>query len=561
VLAEPVQTTLEHGEPLAAVTFCAVDLETTGGSADSRITEVGAVKYRDGERLGSFQTLVDPREPIPRPIARLTGIDDRMVAGHPAIEQVLPAFVEFARGAVFVAHNARFDFSFLNRDLGRLDYPLLPGPPVCTARLARRVVWPDVPNVRLATLARYFRTRATPIHRALDDAEACAEVLHGLITLARRLGILTLGDLHEAVRARGRPNFAKIRLADGLPHSPGVYVFRDRSGRALYVGKSKDLRARVRSYFYGDERKKVENLLRDVSSVEGIPCAGDLDALVVEARLIRAHEPTYNRRGTTWRRAAYLKLDPSEAWPRLKLVRAAKEGDGCCYLGPFGSSARARLVQDAIEDVTPIRRCTTSMGASTRFAPCALADMHRCHAPCDGRTDRERYGELVRRLVSSLSTRPGGLLEALEARMWALADGERYEDAALARDRLRALAEALRGARQDTWLVGAGSLVVADDEAGVALTFDRGALVRVDDAEPADPLELPCPRERAAELSAVRSWLARHRPRVLAAQVPLAEPVDGGAAIARIVAQAQALNRGSEGASHGRRGRRRERDR
>jgi DNA polymerase III epsilon subunit family exonuclease len=207
-----------------------------------------------------------PEVPIPPFITHLTGIDDRAVASQPPIQEVLPAFLEFFRGSVFVAHNARFDFSFLNANLMRLDYEPLPAPPVCTARLARRVVWPDVPNVKLQTLARYFRTRAEPNHRALADAEACGEVLHGLLELGGRLGILTLGDLHEAVRARGRPHYGKIRLADHLPHAPGVYLFRGRDGRVLYVGKSKDLRARVKSYFYGDERKKIDDLLAETTA-------------------------------------------------------------------------------------------------------------------------------------------------------------------------------------------------------------------------------------------------------------------------------------------------------
>src|SRR5213078_3609752 len=182
-----------------------VDLETTGGSpTDHAITEIGAVTYRGGERLSAFQSLVNPRQPIPP----------------------------------YVGHNASFDFGFLNANLLRLDYDPLEGPPVCTARLARRVVWPDVPNVRLATLARYFRTRSIPVHRALADAEATAEVLNGLIELGGRLGIATLGDLREACTARGRPNFGKIRLADLLPRSPGVYLFEDRAGKVLYVGKA-----------------------------------------------------------------------------------------------------------------------------------------------------------------------------------------------------------------------------------------------------------------------------------------------------------------------------------
>jgi DNA polymerase-3 subunit epsilon len=534
VLSAPVQTTLEEGVPLREVPFVVVDLETTGGSPrDSKITEVGAVRILGGERLGTFQALVDPGESIPPFISHLTGIDDYLVRGEPPIEAVLPAFLEFARGAVFVAHNARFDFSFLNENLGRLDYPVLDGPPVCTAKLARRVVWPDVPNVRLQTLASYFRTRVKPIHRALDDAMACAEVLDGLIDLGARLGILTLGDLREAVRARGRPHFGKIRLADDLPHAAGVYRFVGGDGRVLYVGKARDLRARVKSYFYGDERKKVESLLGEVRRVEGEETpGGELEALVLEARLIRQHEPAYNRRGKTWRRFAYLKLDPAEAFPRLKVVHRASDRVGCACLGPFSGTAAARLAKEALEEIVPLRRCTRSMGARTRFAPCALADLGRCPAPCDGAIDPERYGELVRDLLSSLES-PDGLLAALERRMGKLADAERFEEAASMRDRLRALAGALHRSRQDAWLVGAGRLeVVADGERRLA--FVGGSLARASDAD-VEPISIPCPRERADELSAVRSWLGRNPVRLIACEAPLAESVDGGARIARIL--------------------------
>ncbi len=146
------------------------------------------------------------------------------------------------------------------------------------------------------------------------------------------------------------------------------------------------------------------------------------------------------------------------------------------------------------------------MRAATRFAPCALADMGRCPAPCDGRIDPERYGELVGRLVSSLTVSPGELLGALESRMSRLADQGRYEEAALVRDRLRALAEALARTRQDAWLVGADDLHLTTQE-GLALMFHRGTLTPAGERAEAPPLSLPCPRERADELAAVRSWL------------------------------------------------------
>jgi DNA polymerase-3 subunit epsilon len=522
----------ELGTPLAEVTFGCVDLETTGGApAAARITEIGAVTYRGGERLGEFRTFVDPGVPIPRFITHLTGIDDLVVRGAPPVEAALPALLEFLRGTVFVAHNASFDFRFLNHDLTRLGYDPLPGPPVCTARLARRVLARDVPNVRLATLAQFFRTATQPTHRALDDAEACAEVLHGLLELGGRLGILTLSDLHQALRARGNPHLAKIRLTDHLPRRAGVYLLRraptaSGPGEVLYVGKAKDIRARVRSYFYGDDRKKVEALLAEAGAVEARPCDTELEALVVEARLIRRHQPRYNRRGKAWRRYTYLRLDTSEAWPRLKVVRRVS-GRGE-YLGPFRSRRAALLAKEALEDAVPIRRCTPAMGRATRFPPCALADLGRCVAPCDGRVTPERYEELVRSLRHALSY-PGGLLEALEDGMRRLAGAERFEEAASARDRLRALVQALRRGRQERWLVEPDRLVVRTGSRTV--TFRHGALERRGDER---GYGWPVPLEAADEVAAAAGWLGRGDARVIAADVAPSEPVDGGADLARL---------------------------
>jgi len=536
VLLEPVQTALGDAVPLDEVDFVVVDLETTGGSpVDDAITEIGAVRFRGAERVGSFQSLVDPERPIPRYIAHLTGIDDRLVAGAPALFELLPSFLEFARGAVIVAHNATFDVGFLNANLLRLDYEALPAPAVCTAKLARRLVWPDVPNVKLHTLAGYFRTRVRPTHRALDDAEATGEVFQGLLDVGRHLGIQTLGELYHACSARGRPNFAKIALAEDLPRSAGVYVFRDRTGGILYVGKANDLRARVKSYFYGDERKKVQDLVAAVASIDTLPAHTELEALVMEIRLIAKHLPRYNAHGKRWRRFAYVKLDPAEAWPRLKIARSADLDDGAIYLGPFASSARATLAKEALEEAFRIRRCTRAMGRRTRFAPCALADMGRCLAPCDDRTDPGCYGAVVEELRDALE-RPGELLRHLEARMSELADQERFEEAAHARDRVRALADALSRMRTDRWLAN-GRLAFATGD-GHRLELLSGALQHGADTGAlgaGPPIGSPAPRERADELSVVRSWVRRHRPHVVACDVAPSEPVDGGAEIARLL--------------------------
>src|SRR2546422_2539081 len=171
-----------------------------------------------------------------------------------------------------------------------------------------------------------------------------------------------------------------MRLADQLPRGPGVYLFQGRDGRGVYVGKSKDIRGRVKSYFYGDSRKQVQDLLTETVAVDGIQCGSELEALVLGARLIRSHRPKHNRRGKRWRRYAYLKVDTADAFPCIKVVREPK-GEGA-FLGPFGTSQLARLAKEALEDAFPIRRCTKAMRASTRVSPCALGAMGRRLAPC-----------------------------------------------------------------------------------------------------------------------------------------------------------------------------------
>jgi len=264
----------------------------------------------------------------------------------------------------------------------------------------------------------------------------------------------------------------------------------------------------------------------------------ELAALVVEIRLIAHHLPRFNAHGKRWQRFTYLKIDPDEAWPRLKAARRADLDDGAWYLGPFTSAGRAALAKEALEEAFAIRRCTRAMGRRTRFPPCALADMGRCQAPCDGRTTPERYGELVEALREAID-RPGAILRSLVAKMDALAAQERFEEAALARDRVQALADVLARMRIDRWLTH-GTLSLRGDD-GDVVTLVGGAL---DLPHPvvagAPPIGWPPPRERVDELAVVRSWLRRHPMRVLSCERPPSEPVDGGAEIAELLGRIQA---------------------
>jgi DNA polymerase-3 subunit epsilon len=435
----------ELGRPLRDVTFCVVDLETTGGSAaaGSMITEVGAVKVRGGEVLGEFQTLVNPHQAIPAFIAVLTGITDTMVATAPRIEQVLPQFLEFAHGCVLVAHNAPFDVGFLKHFAEQQGRPWPRFEVLDTAKLARRVITrDDAPNCKLSSLAVVFKSTTTPNHRALSDARATVDVLHGLMSRLGNLGVHTLEELQTFSSRVTSAQRRKRHLAEGLPHAPGVYLFRDDRGRVLYVGTSKDLRTRVRTYFTASEtRTRMGEMVGLAASVQGIECSTPLEAEVRELRLIAEHTPKYNRRSRFPERVHWIKLT-REPWPRLSLVRHVID-DEADYIGPYASRRSAERSVAALHEAFPIRQCTPRMPKVPAMSACALAEMGKCLSPCDGSVTAEDYARVVAELRGSLLHRPDRVIASLSRRMELLSAASRFEDAGSWRDRLSSF---LRGA-------------------------------------------------------------------------------------------------------------------
>ncbi|MGY1624103.1 DEDD exonuclease domain-containing protein [Geodermatophilus sp. SYSU D00965] len=471
----------ELGTPLAEVTFVVVDLETTGGSPkDSAITEIGAVKVRGGQVLGEFQTLVDPGCAIPPYISVLTGITTTMVAAAPRIGAVLPSFLEFARGAVLVAHNAPFDLGFLKAACAENGIPWPAAASVDTAVLARRLLTRDeVPNCKLATLAPFFRADAEPCHRALADARATVDVLHGLFERLGPLGITTLEELTTLSRQVDPERLRKRHLADAVPTGPGVYVFRGPRDEPLYVGTSNDLRSRVRSYFTAaEQRSRITEMVALARRVDAIPCAHDLEAAVRELRLIAEHKPRYNRRSRFPERALWVRLT-DEPFPRLSVVRRVRPGAGV-FLGPFPDRRAADAAVAAVHESLPLRQCTGRLSLKVLGTACALAGMGRCGAPCTGAQSVDEYAAIAGVLRAAVAADPEALLAPLLARVDRLAAQERYEDAAVLRDRVAVLVRAVRRRQRLESLAAVAELVLArpDGEGGWQLSVvRRGRLV------------------------------------------------------------------------------------
>jgi DNA polymerase III subunit epsilon len=376
-----------HEDPLLEeAEFVVFDLETTGLSAPrDRICEIGAARVRLLEVVDSFQSLVNPRLPLPPPIARLTGLREQELRRAPPVSSVVKSFILFTGCAPLVAHNARFDQRFLERQLQWLHGRRLAEPPLCTAALARRLLEGRVRRVGLASLAEFFGVPTRPCHRALPDAECTAQVLIRLIGLAQEIGARRVSDLRKLAAPRKRRVYGKRSLLRGAPTRPGVYLFRDRSDQVLYVGRARDLRARLRSYFRSErQRPSVEAALLALERIEWRVLGSELEAAVEELRLIRELQPPANSRSRRREHGVYLKLRGEE----LVVSKTATE------LGPIPSRRRAALAARAL----------------------ALATIE----------ERERLLD-------------GGPLPRLRERLARLAEDFRYEEAARLRDRIDAL--------------------------------------------------------------------------------------------------------------------------
>jgi DNA polymerase-3 subunit epsilon len=573
-MTNPAQLAFDElGTPLRATTFVVFDLETTGVSDEDTITEFGAVKVRGGEVLGEFATLVDPGRGIPPEVVALTGITNAMVYTAPRLDAVLPAFMEFIGGAVLVAHNAGFDVNFIRKACERHGYRWPKPATVCTVQLARRVLTrEEAPSCRLSALAELFHASTKPNHRALSDARATVDVFHSLLERVGSIGVHTLEELHDYIPDVTPEQRRKRSMAAHLPATPGVYLFRGPGEEVLYVGTASDLRRRVRQYFTASEtRRRLREMVALAVRVDHVECAHALEAQVRELRLISAHKPAYNRRSKNPKQAWWLTLT-DEAFPRLSLVRTPRDG----ALGPFRSRGMAEDAMVALQDATGIRPCTVRIPAQrANGRPCALAELHRCAAPCAGRQTVEEYLPGVSSFAGLVAGQVLEPLHVLERRLHEHSAAERFEQAGVDRDRLTVLVRSLDRGQRLAALAAVPELVAARPDGDYGWEF---AVVRhgrlasagvarrgvppmpvvdalVASAETVLPGEGPLRGAPAEEVALVLRWLDRPGTRMVRCSQPWTEPARSAASWRGWLTKADAAREvavsGARGANRG----------
>jgi len=384
--------------PIDDSRYVVFDLETTGlAVASARICEIGAVRLRGVEPDGLFETLVAPGVRLPRLVGRLTGLSDEQLRAAPRVEHALRRFTAFAGDAVLVAHNARFDVGFVNRELERLTGKRLAAPVIDTVHLARELLQGRVERASLASLAFFFGVSVRPCHRALPDAQATAEVFVRLVELARERGASTLSELEELAAPRPRRIHLKRHLVAGAPSRPGVYLFRDGDGRVLYVGKARDLRARLRTYFQSrSQRRPVESALDRLVEVEWRVTGSELAAALEEVRLIRELRPDANRHVPRPEQYVYL----HRRRERVVVSRAPSRW------GPLRRRAQAQHAARALKG------CTQDEFDTLLDQPVLDRLRHRLAALTEA--DQELEARELRRRIRSL----GRILVQLERLEW-----------------------------------------------------------------------------------------------------------------------------------------------
>ena len=518
---------------LADVAVTVVDLETTGATPGfAKITEIGAVRLEGGREVDTFSALVNPGVRIPQMITGITGIDDATVADAPPIDVVLPRCVDFAAGSVLVAHNAHFDLGFLDYELGRLQRRTFPRPALDTLRLARKLC----PQQRcsLSALSYRFDTKVKPVHRALQDAQATAELLLLFLSWLQEQGMSTLEEVARFCEPGARRNYHKISLTETLPTTPGVYVMRDEKGAALYIGKAENLRRRTRDHFLQRQAYGARQALELLDRFEVVETGSELGALLLEQRLIARHRPLYNSHGTRVLSYHYVKLS-ADAYPRLYATPNLRD-DGSYYAGPFRKAGLARRFVECLNVAYPLRTCAhlpppaTSAAAGTRGHACPRAGTGACLAPCSRPLGGE-YEAAVAAVRRVLEGDGEDLDERLQERQAGMVQALAFEQAARLQKQREALERALRTVRRlraaqrsdvaiacpakragwvALWGVRGGRIAVERVVGRGAFGEDaaRDFLTALAAAAPPSP---PLPASSLDEMLLVHSWVQSHR--------------------------------------------------
>jgi len=364
--------------------YVLLDLETTGGNAQhDRITEIAAVRVEHGVEVARWSSLVNPGVRIPPFIQSLTGITDAMVQDAPPFEDVARQLLDLLDGAVFVAHNVRFDHGFVHQSLERMGHALKVKT-LCTVRLSRKI-YPQHKGHGLDAILQRHGLQTLARHRAMGDVDV---VLAWLQVAQRELGLDALQREATALLqgSASVPPQLETPIHD-IPDTPGVYLFYGEGEIPLYVGKSIHMRTRVLSHFQASTKQAREmRILQEIRRVEWRETAGELGALLLEASLVKSLQPIHNRqlRQSKGLSAWELSDDPN-ARPLLRLVGLDAQHPGTLHQ-LYGVYRSKRQATEALRTLCENHDlCPQALGLESGKGACFASQIGKCKGVCAGR--------------------------------------------------------------------------------------------------------------------------------------------------------------------------------
>ena len=364
-----------------------VDIETTGGSyRNSRVLEVAAIRFEGGKIVKEFSTLLDPGTRIPPMITSLTGITESDIVGAPTFEDVADELLEILEGAVFVAHNVRFDYSFLKQEFAMIGTSFNPRL-LCTVRLSR-YLYSDQKGHSLEKIIARHSIPVLDRHRALEDARA---ILYFSQLAYDQHGPENFADaLMHQLKSQSLPPNLDLNELETIENVPGVYIFKDETHQPVYVGKSVTLKKRVISHFQSTSPKELK-ISQQVHHVETIPTGSELAALLLESKLIKELQPLYNRMLRRVSMYAMLVKKEQDGYANLAVVsgNVDNETDLSTIYGVYSNRMKAK--QTIIELTRAYQLCPILMGIEKGKGACFSYSLGRCKGACIGKEDAASY--------------------------------------------------------------------------------------------------------------------------------------------------------------------------
>ena len=370
-----------------------VDLETTGTTpTGDRVTEIGIVRIQDGELVEEWSSLVNPECTIPEDIQVLTGITNAMVRDAPTFAQLAREVRERLDDHLFVAHNARFDYGFIKNEFRRLEMGFT-ADVLCTVRLSRRLYPEAVGHSLDAIIARHGLEEAvagdaqsrTGRHSALGDARVLWRFVQRVYREKEVPDIVAA--VRRLLKIPSLPPQLPPEALEGLPEGPGVYRFYGVNDLPLYIGKSINLRDRVRSHFSSDHRSANDiRLSGEIQRIEVDETAGELGALLREARLVKELLPLHNYKLRRKLNACFIRLPALAATPEILLNKdidwSARGAGAESLIGPVAAKLNVRKLLEELAGVEGF--CWRQLGWEKRGGPCFARQVKKCRGACIG---------------------------------------------------------------------------------------------------------------------------------------------------------------------------------